>query len=69
MTLHGQVECDEVYVVAGHKGHPEIVAQQGRLGRRRRLKGGPGRGTLVGEKPPVFGMIQRNGEVTAQAQI
>jgi len=19
------VECDEVYVVAGHKGHPEVV--------------------------------------------
>jgi hypothetical protein len=22
-TLSGEVECDEVYVVAGHKGHPE----------------------------------------------
>ena len=63
MTLSGEVECDEVYVVAGHKGHPEIVAQQGRPGRRRRLKGKPGRGTLAGEKPPILGMIQRNGEV------
>ena len=35
----------------------------GRLGRRRRLKGARGRGTLAGEKPPVLGMIQRNGEV------
>jgi transposase-like protein len=57
------VECDEVYVVAGHKGHPEVVAQLGRAGRRRRLKGKPGRGTLAGEKPPILGMIQRNGEV------
>lgn len=23
--LEGEVECDEVYVVAGHKGHPEAV--------------------------------------------
>ena len=63
MTLSGDVECDEVYLVAGHKGQPAIVAQQGRPGRRRRLKGAPGRGTLEGEKPPVFGMIQRNEEV------
>ena len=63
MTLSGEVECDEVYVVTGHKGHPEIVAQQGRKGRRRRLKGKRGRGTLAGEKPPILGMIQRGGEV------
>jgi transposase-like protein len=25
VTLSGEVECDEVYVVAGHKGHPEAV--------------------------------------------
>ena len=25
VTLSGAVECDEVYVVAGHKGHPEEV--------------------------------------------
>ena len=24
-ALNGEVECDEVYVVAGHKGHPEAV--------------------------------------------
>ena len=29
VTLRGEVECDEVYVVAGHKGHPEAVATQG----------------------------------------
>ena len=32
-------------------------------GRRRRLKGDRGRGTLEKEKPPIFGMIQRSGEV------
>ncbi len=25
VVLGGEVECDEVYVVAGHKGHPEAV--------------------------------------------
>ena len=63
MTLSGEVEFDEAYLVAGHKGRPAAVAAAGRLGRRRRLKGAPGRGTLATEKPPVFGMIQRTGEV------
>ncbi len=66
IQLSGEVECDEVYIVAGHKGHPEAVLQQGRLGRRRRLKGAPGRGTLEKEKPPILGMIQRGGEVVIQ---
>jgi hypothetical protein len=26
--LAGEVECDEVYVVAGHKGNPEAVAKK-----------------------------------------
>ena len=38
----------------------------GRLGRSRRLKAKPGRGTLTQEKPPIFGMIQRGGEVIIQ---
>src|SRR5208337_889695 len=63
VTLSGEVECDEVYVVAGHKGKPEEVKKKGRLGRRRRLKGERGRGTLEKEKPPIFGMMQRGGEV------
>jgi hypothetical protein len=25
----GEVECDEWYVVAGHKGHPEAVKKKG----------------------------------------
>ena len=57
------VECDEVYIVAGHKGQPDKVAEAGREPRCRRLKGAPGRGTAATEKPPVFGMIQRTGEV------
>ena len=27
-TLQGIVECDEVYIVAGHKGHPEAVKKK-----------------------------------------
>jgi len=61
--LSGEVECDEAYVIAGHKGHPSAVMKKGRKGRRNRLKGARGRGTLEGEKPPIFGMIQRGGEV------
>jgi transposase-like protein len=29
VKLSGEVECDQVYVVAGHKGHPEAVAKTG----------------------------------------
>jgi transposase-like protein len=61
--LSREVECDEVYVVAGHKGHPASVRAQGRQGRRRRLKGARGRGTLAKEKPPILGMIERGGAV------
>lgn len=32
VTLSGEVECDEVYVVAGHKGHPEAVLKKGARG-------------------------------------
>jgi transposase-like protein len=28
VELTGDVECDEVYVVAGHKGHPEAVKKK-----------------------------------------
>lgn len=61
--LNGEVECDEVYVVAGHKGLPDKVRASGRPGRRRRLKGARGRGTAETDKPPVLGVIQRTGEV------
>jgi transposase-like protein len=62
-VLSGEVECDEVYVVAGHKGNPDAVQKKGRKARCRRLKGAPGRGTLEKEKPPIFGMIERGGQV------
>ena len=63
VILSGAVECDEVYIVAGHKGNSNAVKLQQRTGRRNRLKGARGSGTLEKEKPPIFGMIQRSGEV------
>lgn len=32
VQLSGEVECDEVYVTAGHKGNPEAVRKKGALG-------------------------------------
>lgn len=61
--LSGTVECDEAYIVAGHKGNPEAIEDNGRQARRRRLKGSPGRGTLAKDKPPIIGMAQRNGDI------
>ena len=63
-SVTGEVEVDEVYIVAGHKGNPAAVAKKSR--RRRRLKGAPGRGTLEKEKPPVLGLIQRGGDIVLQ---
>jgi hypothetical protein len=57
VILSNEVECDEAYVVAGHKGQPEVVKSKERKGRRRRRKSKAGRGTMEKEKPPVFGMI------------
>lgn len=39
------------------------MENKGRKGRRNRLRGARGRGTLEKEKPPIFGMIQRCGQV------
>lgn len=39
VVLSGEVEFDEVYVVVGHKGNPVTEADEGREGRRNRLKG------------------------------
>src|SRR5262245_65686967 len=61
--LCNEVECDEAYVIADHKGQPAVVKRKGRKGRCRRLQGKGGRGTLEKERPPVFGMIQRGGQV------
>jgi transposase-like protein len=46
VTLSNEVECDEAYVIAGHKGQPAVVKNKGRQGRRRRLQGKCGRGTF-----------------------
>jgi hypothetical protein len=32
VILQGEVEIDEVYVVAGHKGNPAAVAKRGAVG-------------------------------------
>ena len=55
------MELDETYLVAGHKGQPAKRRQAGRPPRRRRLKGRRGRGTSAQGKPPVFGLVQRQG--------
>ena len=62
VTFSGEIECDEVYVVAGHKGNAEAI-KKSRLPRRSRLKGARGRRTPEKEKPPVFGIIQQAGQV------
>ena len=43
----------------------QVISYPGevRRGRRRRLQGTRGRGTLATEKPPIVGMIQRGGDV------
>jgi hypothetical protein len=28
VTLSNEVECDEAYVIAGHKGQPEVVKKR-----------------------------------------
>jgi hypothetical protein len=65
VILSNEVECEEAYVVAGHKGQPEVVKSKERKGRRRRLKGKGGRGTMEKERPPVFGMMERGGQVVS----
>jgi hypothetical protein len=50
-------------MIAGHTGQPAVVKHQGRKGRRRRLQEKYGRGTLKKERPPVFGMLQRGGQL------
>ncbi|HEX2291012.1 MAG TPA: hypothetical protein VHH53_12645, partial [Pseudonocardiaceae bacterium] len=39
---------------------------KGRPGRRRRLKGAPGRGTSAKEKPPILDLLQRGGKVVVR---
>ena len=63
MILSNEVECDEAYVITGHKGQPAVVKYKGRTGRRRRRTGKGGRGMMEKERPPVLGMMERGGQV------
>ena len=63
VRMSGVVECDEGSVGAGHKGRPDHIKGRVPRRRRRRLQGAPGRSTLAKEKPLIFGMIERGGEV------
>jgi len=56
--LSGQVEADECYQTAGHKGQPRRVADEERPGRRRVLKR-RGRATAQQGRPPILGLVQR----------
>jgi hypothetical protein len=71
VTLANEGEGAEASVLAGQKGHPEVVQNTGRKGRRRRRTGQAGRGTFAQEKPPGFGMRQRGGAgvSTLRAQV
>lgn len=66
VMLEGEVECDEAYIIAGHKGQPDAVRKRGGKGGVAQLKTKQGRGTLAKEKPPIFGMTQCGGEVVLQ---
>lgn len=59
--LQGQVEADECYQTAGHKGQPRRVAQEERPPRRRVLKR-RGRATAQQGRPPILGLVQRADE-------
>jgi transposase-like protein len=61
VRMRGVVAGDAGYVVAGHQGRPAQIT--GRAPRRRRRQGAPGRGPLEQGKPPLFGMLERGGEV------
>ncbi|MFI3218163.1 MAG: hypothetical protein QX189_03485 [Methylococcales bacterium] len=52
--LSGEVECDELYLVAGHKGQPEKVCEANRKARCRRLKGARGEGIVSDREAANF---------------
>jgi transposase len=65
VTLSEAGEGDDAYGSAGHTGQPEGGKNQERPGRRRCLPGQAGRGTLAQARPPVCGMMQRDGHVVS----
>src|SRR3954451_12133815 len=67
VRLEGEVEIDEVYVVAGHKGQPAAVAKRGGLDavadwRERRAAARWRRTNHPLEAVPPTGLIQRGGQ-------
>src|ERR671928_2235986 len=54
-TLEGEVEIDEVYVVAGHKGQPAAVAKRGGSDGAADWRGRRGRGRRRKENQPYRG--------------
>src|SRR4051812_26770896 len=62
VMLESEVEIDEVYVVAGHKGQPAAVVKRGGSDA---AAGWPARraGARWKDKPPILGLIQRGGQV------
>ncbi len=63
VELTGKVSVDEYLRRGWAQGPAGDSGQKGRLGRRRRLPGAPGCGTLDNDKPPILGLIQRGGQV------
>jgi len=71
VILSGEVECDEVYVAAGHKGNPEAEKKKVVRGRQKPPQRGFGAGHYMGRKNNRFsvihierrGLIDRNGNV------
>jgi transposase-like protein len=61
--FEGEVEFDEVYVVAGHKGNPEEVKKESSRKEKSTQRRQRKRDIREKEKLPAFGMIQRNGEL------
>lgn len=55
-NLEGEVEIDEVYINAGNKGTPQEEPRTRGLKMR-------GRGTYEKDRPPVIGLIERNGDM------
>jgi len=59
--LAHEVACDAPSVMAGQQGQPEVGQPKGPPGRRHRLTGQGGRGTLAHERPSVYGRVQQGG--------
>src|SRR3954467_9463024 len=61
--LEGEVEVDEGYGVAGHKGQPAAVAKRGRSDAVASWPARQAGARWRRDKPPILGLIQRGGPV------